>query len=174
MLKSRMKSVIILASAGFLVFGIWTLSAQAQLVHFKELMAILALDPPEGWKVAEKPQGKTLKSPVQVSEAEVEFRSGENKEIEIKIVDGLGSMMPFLSMAQGVEMESSEEYVKPIEVQGFKGTEKFEYKKKEGEIILPVANRFMVTIEGKGMENNDVLKEVAGKLDLKKLAGMAK
>jgi hypothetical protein len=37
-----------------------------------------------------------------------------------------------------------------------------------------VANRFLVTIEGEGMDNNDVLKEVAGKLDLKKLAGLAK
>jgi hypothetical protein len=111
---------------------------------------------------------------VQVSEAEVEFRSGDDKKIEIKIVDGLGSMMPFMSMAQGMEMESSEEYMKPIEVQGFKGTEKFEYKDKKGEIILPVANRFLVTIEGSGVDNNDVIKEVAGKLDLKKLAGMAK
>jgi hypothetical protein len=174
MLKSRIKNVVILSAAAFLIIGAWTLSAQAEPVHFKELMSILTIEPPQDWKVAEKPQGKTLKSPVQMSEAEVKFRSGEEKEIEIKIVDGLGSMMPFMSMAQGMEMESSEEYMKPIEVQGFKGTEKYKYKEKDGEIILPVANRFLVTIEGEGMDNNDVLKEVAGKLDLKKLAGLAK
>ncbi len=174
MLKNTMKNVMILAVAVVLVLGVWPLGAQAQPVHFKELMAILAIDPPQDWKVAEKPKGKTLKSPVQVSEAEVEFKSGDNKEIEIKIVDGLGSMMPFMSMAQGMEMESSEEYVKPIEVQGFKGTEKFEYKDKKGEIILPVANRFLVTIEGKGMDDTKVMKQMAEKLDLKKLAGMAK
>jgi hypothetical protein len=82
--------------------------------------------------------------------------------------------MPFMSMAQGMEMESSEEYVKPIEVQGFKGTEKFEYKDKKGEIILPVANRFLITIAGKGMDDTKVMKQVAEKLDLKKLAGLAK
>lgn len=174
MLKSKVKYVLILAGAVFLISGAFPLVAQAQTVHFKELMSILAVDPPQDWKVSEKPKGKTLKSPVQVSEAEVEFRSGDDKKIEIKIVDGLGSMLPFMNLARSMEMESSEEYVKPIEVQGFKGTEKFEYKDKKGEIILPVANRFMVTIEGKGIDNNDVIKEIAGKLDLKKLAGMAK
>lgn len=174
MLKSRIKNVMILAVGAFLGFGIWPLAAQAQPVHFKELMAVLAIDPPRDWKVSEKPKGQTLKSPVQMSEAEVEFRSGDGKKIEIKIVDGLGGMLPFMGMAQGMEMESSEEYMKPIEVQGVKGTEKFEYENKKGEIILPVANRFLVTIEGKGMENNALIKEVAGKLDLKKLAGLAK
>ena len=115
-----------------------------------------------------------MKSPMQVSEAEVKFRSGDDKTVEIKIVDGLGGVVPMMGMAHGMEMESSEEYVKPIEVQGFKGTEKFEYQEKDGEIILPVANRFLVTIEGEGMDNNEVIKEMAGKLDLKKLAGLAK
>ncbi len=174
MLKSKLTKIMILAGAACLVFGVWTSGAQAQPVHFKELMSILAIDPPENWQVSEKPKGKTLKSPMQVSEAEVEFKSGDEKKVEIKIVDGLGGMLPFMSMAQGMEMESSEEYMKPIEVQGFKGTEKFEYKGKEGEIILPVANRFLVTIEGNGMDDNEVIKQMAGKLDLKKLAGMAK
>jgi hypothetical protein len=174
MLTSKVKTVLFLAGVAFLISGAFPLVAQAQPVHFKELITILAIDPPKDWKVSEKPKGKTLKSPVQLSEAEVEFRSGDDKKIEIKIVDGLGSMLPFMNLAQGMEMESSEEYVKPIEIQGFKGTEKFEYKDKKGEIILPVASRFMVTIEGKGVDNNDVIKEVAGKLDLKKLAGMAK
>jgi len=174
MRKSGITNLLILAVATFLVFGVWLPGAQAQPVHFKELVSVLTIEPPEGWKMAEKPQGKTMKSPVQVSEAEVEFKSGDDKEIEIKIVDGLGGMMPLMNMAQGMEMESSEEYVKPIEIQGFKGTEKFEYKDKKGEIILPVANRFLVTIEGEGLENNELIKEVVGKLDLKKLAGLAK
>ncbi len=174
MRKSGITNLLILAVATFLVFGVWPLGAQAQPVHFKELMAVLAIDPPQDWKVSKKPKGQTMKSPVQVSEAEVEFKSGDDKEIDIKIVDGLGGVLPFMGMAQGMEMESSEEYMKPIEVQGFKGTEKFEYNDKKGEIILPVANRFLVTIEGQGLENNEVIKEVAGKLDLKKLAGLAK
>jgi len=174
MLTIKVRNVLILAGAAFLILSAFPLSAQSQPVHFKELMAILAVDPPQGWKVAEKPKGKTMKSPMQMSEAEVEFRSGDDKKVEIKIVDGLGGVVPMMGMAHGMEMESSEEYVKPIEVQGFKGTEKFEYQEKDGEIILPVANRFLVTIEGEGMDDNEVIKEMAGKLDLKKLAGLAK
>jgi hypothetical protein len=64
--------------------------------------------------------------------------------------------------------------MKPIESQVFKGTEKFKCKDKEGEIILPVANRFLISIEGSGIENTEVMKEVAGKLDLKKLSDMGK
>ena len=173
MLRSKGHKVVMVTVVALVVPGGVPLLAQAQPVHFKDLMAILAIDPPQGWEVSKKPKGTTVKSPVQMSEAEVEFRSGDDKNIEIKIVDGLGSMLPFLGMAQGMEMESSEEYMKPIEIQGFKGIEKYKHQKKKGEITLSVANRFLVTIEGSGMDNTEVIKEVAGKLDLKKLAGAA-
>jgi hypothetical protein len=174
MLRKRVYKAVVGGLAVILVLGGLTLLAQAQPVNFKELMAFLSIEPPQGWEVSVKPKGTTLKSPVQMSEAEVEFRGGDEKKIEIKIIDGLGGMLPFLGMAQGMEMESSEEYMKSIEVQGFKGMETFKHKNKKGEIILPVANRFLVNITGKGMDNTEVIKEVAGKLDLKKLAGLAK
>jgi len=150
------------------------LLAQTQLVHFKELMAILTIDPPKGWEVAEKPKGSTIKAPMPLSEAEVEFKSGDDKRLEVRIMDGLGGILPFMSLAQGMEMESSEEYIKPVTIQDFKGMETFKFKDKHGEIQLPVGNRFLVSLKGTGLDNNDLLKEVAGRLDLKKLAGLAK
>ena len=174
MRKGRMCGVVLTVFVTVTLVGGFSALAQGQLVHFKELITIIAVDPPEGWKLSQKPKGTTMKSPMQMSEAEVEFQSGDKKKIEIKIVDGLGGMIPFVGMIRGMEMESSEEYLKPIEIQGFKGTEKFQHKNKEGEIILPVANRFLITIEGEGMDNTEVLKDVAGKLDLKKLSGMGK
>ncbi len=159
--------------AAAVVLGSLTSFALAEPVHFKDLMAILAIEPPQGWEVSEKPKGTTIKAPVQMSEAEVTFRSGE-KKIDIKIIDGVGGVASALGMAQGMEMESSEEYVKPIEVQGFKGIETYKHKEKRGEINLPVANRFLVNITGEDMDNTEVMKAVAGKLDLKKLAGLAK
>jgi hypothetical protein len=173
MRQGKMCGVVLTVLLAVVMLGGYSSFAQAQPVHFKELMAIVAVEPPQGWEVAKKPKGQTMKSPIQMSEAEVEFKSGD-KRLEVKIVDGLGGMMPLMGLMRGMEMESSEEYMKSIEVQGFKGTESYKYNEKEGDIKLPVANRFLVTIEGKGIDNTDVLKEVAGKLDLKKLAGQAK
>jgi hypothetical protein len=172
-MKNKVHNLILMLGAALLVVGAFSLQAQAQPVHFKELMAFLALDPPQGWEVSQKPKGTTLKSPVQMSEAEVEFRAGDQKTVEIKIVDGMAGMLPFMSLAQGMEMESSEEYMKPIDIQGVKGMENFKNQDKKGEIILPVANRFLVTITGNGMDNTEVIKELAGKLDIKKLAALA-
>jgi hypothetical protein len=171
--KNKLSHVMLMLCAALLVVGAFALQAQAQPVHFKELMAFLALDPPQGWEVSQKPKGTTLKSPVQMSEAEVEFRAGDQKKVEIKIIDGMGGMLPFMGLAQGMEMESSEEYMKPIEIQGFKGMENFKHQDKRGEIILPVAGRFLVTLTGNGMDNTEVIKDLAGKLDLKKLAALA-
>ena len=166
------KRVMVLVWVVLLGVGGLPPPGQAQPVHFKELMAFLAFEPPPGWVVALKPQGTTMKAPVQVSEAEVEFRAGE-KSVEIKIVDGLGGMVPFAGLNQALEMESSEEYMKSIDIQGFKGLESYKHESKEGEINLLVAGRFLVTITGHGMEDTAILKEMAAKLDLKKLAALA-
>jgi hypothetical protein len=171
-MKITAKQAVALVWAALLVMGGFPLSAQAQPVHFKELMAFLAIDPPQGWEVSQKPKGTTLKSPVQMSEAEVEFRAGD-KTVEIKIVDGMAGMLPFLGMAQGMEMESSEEYMKSIEIQGFKGLENYKNQEKKGEITLPVANRFLVSITGRDIDDTTIIKEIAAKLDLKKLAALA-
>jgi hypothetical protein len=171
--KNQVQQVIWMLGAALLVAGVFPLPARAQPVHFKELMAFLALDPPQGWEVSQKPKGASLKSPVQMSAAEVEFRSGNNQTLEIHIMDGVAEMMPSTGLAQGMEMESSEEYVKPIDIQGFKGVEKFNHQDKEGEILLPVADRFMVLLKADGIENTNILKEFLGKLDLKKLAALA-
>lgn len=146
----------------------------SQPVHFKELMAFLPSEPPKGWQVGEKAKGSTIKSPYPMSEAEVTFQAGEDKRLVVKITDGLAGILPFLGLAQAMEMESSEEYIKPLTVQGFKGMETYKFQDKEGELQIPVANRFLVTVKGSGLENNDLLKEVANKLDLKKLSDLAK
>ena len=60
MLKNKLKYVLILAGAALLISGAFPPVAQAQPVHFKELISVLAIDPPQDWKVSEKPKGKTV------------------------------------------------------------------------------------------------------------------
>jgi hypothetical protein len=91
--KNKVQQVILMLGAALLVVGVFPLPARAQPVHFKELMAFLALDPPQGWEVSQKPKGATLKSPVQMSRGGG-ISSGNNQTLEIHIMDGVAEMLP--------------------------------------------------------------------------------
>jgi hypothetical protein len=145
---------------------------QAQVVNFKELLPFVDIKIP-GWTMEGKPNGTTLKQgKVVVSEARVSFRSGD-QTLEVVIMDFLGKPLPFLQ-GQPLEMGSSEETVRTIEVQGFKALETYRSHDKQGELSISVADRFWVRLDGEGINNLEVLKAAAQQMDLKKLATLAK
>jgi hypothetical protein len=146
----------------------------ADLVNFKQLMAIVDIPAPAGFAVSEKPSGSTTKSPVVLSEAKIVFAGDDDKSIEVSVMDGLGASVPFMAITQAVEMESSEEYIKPLEIKGIKGNETFRFQEKEGELTLVVANRFLVSVRGMGLPDNDLIKNLAGSLDFAKLVELGK
>jgi hypothetical protein len=167
-----------LVHAAFLALVI-TASAPAQLfaadlVNFKQLMTIVDIPAPAGFTVSEKPSGSTTKSPVVLSEAKIVFAGDEDKSIEISVMDGLGASVPFMAITQAVEMESSEEFIKPLDIKGIKGNETFRFQEKEGELTLVVANRFLVSVRGMGLPDNDLIKSLAATLDFAKLADLGK
>ena len=169
-LRLKFKAVILLALSAIL-FGA-ALAARADVVHFKELLPLVDIKIP-GWAMEGKPSGTTLKQGnVMVSEARASFKSGD-KTLEVIIMDFLGKPIPFV-MGQQLEMESSEETIRTIEVQGFKAMESLRPQDKQGELNISVADRFWVKIDGEGIDNLDVLKTVAQQMDLKKLASLAK
>ncbi len=169
-LRLKFKAVILLALSAIL-FGA-ALAARADVVHFKELLPLVDLKI-SGWAMEGKPSGTTLKQGnVMVSEARASFKSGD-KTLEVIIMDFLGKPIPFV-MGQQLEMESSEETIRTVEVQGFKTIESFRPQDKQGELNISVADRFWVKIDGEGIDNLDVLKTVAQQMDLKKLAALAK
>ena len=146
--------------------------AWAEVVNFKELLPFVDLKIP-GWTMEGKPSGTTLKQGnVMVSEARVSFRAGD-QTLEVIIMDFLGKTIPFLT-GQHLEMESSEETVRTIEVQGFKAFETFRHQERQGELNISVADRFWVKIDGDGIDNLEVLKNVVQQMDLKKLAALGK
>ena len=146
--------------------------AWAEVVNFKELLPFVDLKIP-GWTMEGKPSGTTLKQgKVMVSEARVSFRAGD-QTLEVIIMDFLGKTIPFLT-GQHLEMESSEETVRTIEVQGFKAFETFRHQERQGELNISVADRFWVKIDGDGIDNLEVLKNVVQQMDLKKLAALGK
>ena len=144
----------------------------AEVVNLKELLPFVDIKIP-GWTMEGTPSGATLKQgQVMVSEARVSFRAGD-QTLEVIIMDFLGKNIPFLT-GQHLQMESSEETVHTTEVQGFKAFESFRHRERQGELNVSVADRFWVKIDGEGIDNLEVLKNVAQQMDLKKLATLAK
>jgi hypothetical protein len=146
--------------------------AGAEVVNFKELLPFVDIKIP-GWTMEGKPSGTTLKQgKVMVSEARVSFRAGD-QTLEVIIMDFLGKAIPFLT-GQQLQMETSEETVRTSEVQGFKAVEAFRHQERQAELNISVADRFWVKIDGEGVDNLEVLKNVVQQMDLKKLATLAK
>ena len=150
-------------------------AAGSELVHFKELLFFLDLKMP-GWEVVDKPGGETLKQEsIRMSQVKASYKGdGEDQTMEIMILDSGGRGMPWLGVVPHMELESSEEYVRNTDIDGFKASETYKHKTKEGALNINVANRFWVRLEGRGLENIDPLKTAAQKMDLKKLADLAK
>jgi hypothetical protein len=155
----------------WIIFGLVG-PAGAEVVDFKELLPFVDIKIP-GWTMEGKPSGTTLKQgKVMLSEARVSFRAGD-QTLEIIIMDFLGKTIPFLT-GQHLQMDSSEETVSTTEVQGFKAVETFRHQDRDGELNISVADRFWVKLDGDGIDNIEVLKSIAQRMDLKKLATLAK
>ncbi len=168
--KVRVRLITCLALS-LLVLGS-ALPALAEVVHFKQLLPFVDIKIP-GWELKGKPRGTTMKQgQMKLSEARASFKAGD-KTLKLVVLDFLGKPIPF-TMMPPIEMESSEETVHTIEVQGFKALETYRPQEKHGELNISVANRFWVKIDGKGIDNLQVLKDVAHQMDLKKLATLAK
>jgi len=175
MLSKVMRSLLFLFI--IVVWGVASGWAQGQApgepINFKELLPFVKIELP-GWQLVGEPKGTTVKSaPMMMSQAKAEYKSGD-KSLEVAIVDSSFGAMAAMGMGflKGVEVESTEESTKTIQVQGFQAVENFKHKNHEGQLTIMVSNRFIVTVEGQGLENTQVLKDAADKLELKKLAGL--
>ena len=99
-----------------------------------------------------------------------------NDYIEIKVTD-MGTMKAFGAFAAaalpGVEIdrETEDGYEKTTKILGYSAMEKFSKSKKKAEVRLFVEGRFVVEIDGKGVEMKTV-KAAVEAIDIKKLASM--
>jgi hypothetical protein len=170
-LKCLRFNLIICLALSVLLFGLTT-SALAGVINFKKLLPFVDVKIP-GWTMEGQPSGATItQGPMSVSEAKAEFKAGD-KTLEVSVTDLFGKPVPMM-MGQKMEMETNEEIVRTTAVQGFKAIQHYNKKDKDGSLIISVADRFLMKIEGKGIDNLKVLQDVAQRLDLKKLAALAK
>jgi hypothetical protein len=141
-------------------------------VSFRDMMALFPdLD---GWE-KQKPTGERMTSPMPFSTAEVRYTKGD-ASLTIKMVDsGFNQLllMPYaMFLTAGYEKETSDGYEKSTKVGNEPGWEKWSSAGKNGELNALVGKRFVVTIEGSGIEDTKVLHETAGKIDMAKLAAL--
>ncbi len=107
-----------------------------------------------------------------MSHAERSYSSGE-KSFKINLVDGGYAPMVYagIKMAMSTEIETSDEYIKKLTVDGFPGAEKYSRTDKSVDIIILINDRFYIQIEGENFSDPSELVAVAKTLDL---AGIAK
>jgi hypothetical protein len=161
----------LLLGLSWIIFGLVG-PARAEVVNFKELLPFVDIKIP-GWTMQGNPSGTTLKQgKVMLSEARASYRAGD-QTLEIIVMDFLGKTTPFLN-GQHLQMDSSEETVRLTEVQGFKAVATFRHQDRDGELNINVADRFWVKLDGDGIDNLEVLTNIVKRMDLKKLAALAK
>ncbi len=127
-----------------------------------------------GWEKA-KPTGERMSAPFKFSQAEVRYKKDDSR-LDIKIVDsGYNQLLftPFMMFMQaGYEKETSSGYEKSTTVGGQPGWEKWNTEGKDGEVNAFVGKRFILTVEGRNVDDIKVLHDIIGKIDLARLAAM--
>lgn len=141
-------------------------------VSFRDLQALFpALD---GWEQS-RPTGERMSSPFPFSQAEVTYSKGDST-IDLKMIDsGFNQLLltPYAMFLQaGYEKETSEGYEKSATIAGQPGWERWSTESKDGEVNALVGKRFLVTIEGRNVDDVKVLHDVAGRIDMRKLASL--
>ncbi|MCL4811543.1 MAG: hypothetical protein KJ061_03610 [Vicinamibacteraceae bacterium] len=143
---------------------------QVEPVSFRDLQALFPTV--EGWEMA-KPSGEKMTSPFAFSKAEVDYQKGESS-VSVEITDsGFNQMLfaPFMMfMAQGYEKETSEGYEKSTKVGDYPAWERWSSDTRDGELNVVVGKRFLVRVEGDGIDDMSVLHDVAKRIDMGKLA----
>ncbi|HEY3045702.1 MAG TPA: hypothetical protein VGJ39_16850 [Vicinamibacterales bacterium] len=141
-------------------------------VSFRDLIALLPA--PSGWE-REKPTGERMTSPVSFADASVRMMKGD-ATVTVKITDsGFNQLLvaPFAIFLSGnYERETSSGYEKSIKVGDAPGMEKWDSETKSGDLTVIVNKRFIVEIDGSGIDNPTVLHSMLDGVDLKKLADL--
>jgi hypothetical protein len=141
-------------------------------VSFRDLQA--ALPTVSGWTM-DKPKGERMSAPVAFSQTEARYSNGK-QSVEVKIVDSAFNQIlvaPWaMFLTTGYEKETDEGYEKSTTLAGHPGFEKWNQERKDGEINLVVAKRFLVSVEGESLTDMKQLQDFASKVEFAKLAAL--
>ena len=141
-------------------------------VSFRDLQT--AFPTVSGWTM-DKPKGERMTSPVAFSQTEARYKNG-SQEIEVKIVDSAFNQIlvaPWaMFLTAGYEKETDDGYEKSTTVSGNPGFEKWNDSRKDGEVNIVVAKRFLVSVEGDRLSDVKQLHDFAARIDFAKLTAL--
>lgn len=144
----------------------------ADPVKFQDLIALLPQI--DGWEQG-KPTGQRMTSPFATANAKAVYTRGDSR-IEIELVDSAFSQLLLapisMFLQSGYSTESTTGYEKSVPLNGHPGWEKWNSESKSGELNALVGKRFLVTIEGSGLDDTNPLKDAAGRIDFNRLASL--
>lgn len=144
----------------------------ADPVPLQDLLETLPLL--DGWEQL-KPEGERMTSPFPTANAKASYIKPD-ANLDIEVVDSafnqllLAPVSVFLSA--GYSKESTSGYEKSTTVNGHPGWERWDSEINAGELHALVGKRFLVSIEGDNIENVQVLKDIATKIDFNRLASL--
>ncbi|MEX1129695.1 MAG: hypothetical protein WEB50_14095 [Vicinamibacterales bacterium] len=141
-------------------------------VKLQDLLATLPKI--DGWE-QQKPEGERMTSPFPTANAKATYTRGESR-IEVEVVDSAFNQLLLapvsMFLASGYSKETTTGYERSTTVNGQPGWEKWDSENKQGEVNALVGKRFLVTIEGSGIDGVQVLQDVASKMDFNRLASL--
>lgn len=141
-------------------------------VSFRDLQTVLPSM--SGWTMT-KPRGERMTSPVAFSQTEASYTNGDQR-VDVKIVDsGYHQMLlaPWaMFLAAGYERETESGHEKSLKIGEHPGFEKWNADNHNGELNVVVGKRFLVSIDGRKIEDTNVLHDFVSRLDTSKLAGL--
>lgn len=141
-------------------------------VSFRDLQT--AFGDLSGWEKG-KPTGEKMSMPVNFSRAEVNYTKGDSR-IKVEISDSAFNqmlMIPYsMFLTSGYEKETEDGYEKSTKVGDSPGWEKWNSQNKNGELNAIVNKRFIVQVEGNGLDDVKMLHTAMASVDLNKLAAL--
>ncbi len=172
-----MKKIIIMCSMMFFAFGSISFAFQNQEtvdpVNWRELQEFLADLP--GFDKNGDPDGESVNlGDMKWTHIEQSYSAGEQTLI-LEIIDSAYVSMALQSfqMASMMEVDTSDQYMKKAEIEGYPGVQTYTYADKEAAVMVLVADRFLVRLEGEPFESADALIELIQNVNFQGLSGLA-
>ncbi len=144
--------------------------AKGEVVDYKQLKE--ALPEISGWKVDDLSAGKTSFGNLTTSQASATYIKGD-ASVRVEITDVAGVKMFFtpIFMLKNMkyEHETATGYEKTISGNNYFGKESYDKQERSGELVVVYGDRFLIQIEGNGIDSGDVLREFFKRIDFSRL-----